>query len=96
MNRLYVLAKLGDLLCLVLKNDLEYLNTGRSFDVFCVVVNLKTLEVQSPLEFEKHFKFNPWNTSILDEERISLLSQLKETFSDEILTNIEVILSEHA
>ena len=96
MNKLYVLAKLGDLLCLVLKSDLKYLNTDKVFNVFCVVVNLKTLEVQPPLELERHFKFNPWDTNISEEERLVLFNQLKEVFSNKILTNIEITLSEHA
>ncbi len=95
MNELYPVAKLGDEVLVVNKEDLLYIGKERAADVKCVNVDLKHKAVSSITELEKHLKFNPWEETN-EEQRTAILQSLASTFSDqELLEKIIEPLAEN-
>lgn len=88
MNELYPVAKLGDEVLVINKDDIPYVGKERAVDVKCVNVDLKHKEIDAITELEKHLKFNPWEETD-EEQRNAILQSLASTFSDqEILEKI--------
>ncbi|HBC45169.1 MAG: hypothetical protein UX08_C0003G0049 [Candidatus Collierbacteria bacterium GW2011_GWB1_45_35] len=94
MNELYPVAKLGDEVLVVNKDDIPFIGKERAIDVKCINVDLKHKEIDPITELEKHLKFNPWEETD-EEQRTSILQSLASTFSDqEILEKIIEPLAE--
>ena len=83
MNEIYPIAKLGDQILIINKNDLSYIGKERAFEVKCIKVNLKHMTIDSIIELEKHLKFNPWEEIPTEDERDIVLQILSTKFSDE-------------
>ena len=60
MNEIYPIAKLGDLILIINKDDLPYVGKDNALEIKCVKVDLKHGLIDSVMELEKHLKFNPW------------------------------------
>jgi hypothetical protein len=88
MNELCPVAKLGDRILVVNKDDLPYVGKERAIDVKCINVDLKHKEIDPITELEKHLKFNPWE-EIDEDRRDATLKLIASSFSDqEILEKI--------
>lgn len=88
MNEIYPVAKLGNQILIINKDDLPFIGKERAFEVKCIKVDLKHRMIDPIVELEKHLKFNPWE-EISDNERESVLKELGAIFSDqEILEKI--------
>lgn len=95
MNEIYPVAKLGDQILIINKDDLPYIGKERALEVECVKVDLKRGVIDPIIELEKHLKFNPWE-EINDEERNIILQILNTKFSDkDILEKIIEPLAEN-
>ncbi|MDP3725558.1 MAG: hypothetical protein Q8R20_03775 [Nanoarchaeota archaeon] len=82
MNEIYPIAKLGDQILIVNKDDVPYIGKERALEVKCIKVDLKHRVIDPLIELEKHLKFNPWE-EITDKERDIMLQELGSKFSDE-------------
>ena len=88
MNEIYPIAKLGDQILIVNRDDLVYIGKKRAFEVKCIKVDLKHGAIDPIIELEKHLKFNPWE-EVSENERDAILQNLSAKFSDqEILEKI--------
>jgi hypothetical protein len=96
MNEIYPIAKLGDNVLIINKDDLLYIGKERAFEVKCIKVDLNHKTIDSIIELEKHLKFNPWEEIVTEEERIVILQNLNTKFSDnDILAKIIEPLAEN-
>ncbi len=95
MNEIIIIAKLGDKVLIINKNDIPYIGKERALEVMSINVDLKNNEIGQILELEKHLKFNPWE-EILDNNKRNLYLQILNTnFSDnEIIEKIIKPLAE--
>lgn len=94
MNEIYPIAKLGDRILIVNKDDVPYIGKERAFEVKCVQIDLRHKTIDPIIELEKHLKFNPWE-EISEEERGIILQNLNTKFSDrDILEKIMEPLAE--
>ena len=94
MNEIYPIAKLGNQILIVNKDDLPFIGKERALEVKCIKVDLKHKAIDPLIELEKHLKFNPWE-EITDQERDIILQELSSKFSDEeILEKIMEPLTE--
>lgn len=84
MNELYPIAKLGDEVLVINKDDIPYVGKERAMDVKCISVDLKQKEIDAITELEKHLKFNPWEETD-ESQRNDILQSLALTFSDQEL-----------
>jgi len=82
MNEIYPVAKLGDQILIINKDDLAYVGKERAFEVKCIKVDLKHGEIDPIIELEKHLKFNPWE-EVSNSERDVFLQKLGDKFSDQ-------------
>ncbi len=81
MNEIYPIAKLGDLILIINKDDLPYVGKDNALEIKCVKVDLKHGLIDSVMELEKHLKFNPWE-ELSETERDHALHELGDKFSD--------------
>lgn len=94
MNEIYPIAKLGNQVLIVNKEDLPFIGRERALEVKCIKVDLKHMVIDPIIELEKHLKFNPWE-EISENERETVLKELGAKFSDqEILGKIMEPLTE--
>ena len=95
MNTLQPIAKLGNQILIVNKDDVSYIGKERALEVFCVQVDFRHTTLYPVVELEKHLKFNPWE-EIADTERDAYLEKLNATFSEQdIAEKIIKPLAEH-
>lgn len=95
MNEIYPIAKLGEHVLIVNKDDLLYIGKERALEVKCVKVDLGYRKIDSILELEKHLKFNPWE-EVNEDERNVILQIINTKFSDaEIIEKIIKPLAEN-
>lgn len=88
MNEIYTVAKLGDQILLVNKNDLSYIGKERALEVKCIKVDLHHRTIEPIIELERHLKFNPWE-EISEEHRDAILQNIITKFSErEVLEKI--------
>ncbi|MDO8499988.1 MAG: hypothetical protein Q7S66_05050 [bacterium] len=88
MNEIYPVAKLGDQILIVNKDDLPYIGKERALEVKCIKIDLGHRTIDPIIELEKHLKFNPWE-ELSEDERNTILQNLSAKFSDqEILEKI--------
>jgi len=88
MNEIYPIAKLGEQILIVNKDDLPFIGKERALEVKCIRVDLKHRKIDPIIELEKHLKFNPWE-ELNENERNKASQELGEKFSDqEILEKI--------
>ena len=88
MNEIYPIAKLGNRVLIINKDDLSFVGKERALEVKCITVDLKHGVVDPIIELEKHLKFNPWE-EISENEREEVLKELGTKFSDqEILEKV--------
>lgn len=81
MNEIYPIAKLGNQVLIINKEDLPYIGKERAMEVKCVLVDLEKGEANKVLELEKHLKFNPWE-EMSEDERSEIFQALNARFSD--------------
>jgi|SRR3989339_546401 len=94
MNEIYPIAKLGDQVLIVNKEDLPYIGKERALEVKCMRVDFRHKSIDAAIELEKHLKFNPWE-ELSEEERKIVLQNLNTKFSDkDILEKIMKPLAE--
>lgn len=95
MNEIYPIAKLGDQILIVNKDDLPYIGKERALEVKCVKVDLRHKTIDPIIELEKHLKFNPWE-EVGEDERDTILQNLSAKFLDQdILEKIMEPLAEN-
>ena len=82
MNELYPIAKLGERVLIINKDDLAFVGKERAFEVKCVQVDLRNHAIDPVLELEKHLKFNPWE-EINGDERAGIVQQMRAVFSEQ-------------
>lgn len=82
MNELYPVAKLGNEVLVMNKDDIPYIGRERALDVMCINVNLKYKKIHPITELEKHLKFNPWEETD-EEQRNAILQSLATAFSNQ-------------
>lgn len=82
MNEIYPVAKLGDQVLIVNKDDLPYIGKEKAFEVRCIRVDLRHRTIDPIIELEKHLKFNPWE-EISQDERGIILQNINTRFSDQ-------------
>lgn len=95
MNEIYPIAKLGDQILIVNKDDLPYIGKERALEVKCVKVDLRHKTIDPIIELEKHLKFNLWE-EVSENEGETILQILNAKFSDQdILEKIMEPLAEN-
>ncbi len=82
MNEIYPIAKLSQQILLINKDDIPYIGKERALEVKCIRIDFDQKSIDTPIELEKHLKFNPWE-EINEIERQEFLQKLGEMFSDE-------------
>ena len=82
MSELYPIAKLGERILIINKDDLAFVGKERAFEVKCVQVDLRNHAIDPVLELEKHLKFNPWE-EIGGGERAGIVQQIRAAFSEQ-------------
>lgn len=96
MNEIYIIAKLGDEILIINKNDMPYIGKERALEVMSINIDLRNKKIEQVLELEKHLKFNPWEETVDENERNMFLQILNTKFSDnDILTKIITPLAEN-
>ena len=67
MNEIYPVAKLGDQVLIINKDDLPHIGKERAIEVWCIKIDFRHKTIDSIIELEKHLKFNPWEEVDEDE-----------------------------
>ncbi len=82
MNELYPVAKLGDEVLVINKDDIPLIGKENAEDVKCVSVDLKHKRIDPLAALENHLKFNPWEETS-EEERSAILQSLATIFPNQ-------------
>ena len=85
MNEIYPIAKLGDEILIINKEDLEFVGKEKALEVKCVKVDLDGGIIVELLELEDYLKFSPWE-EVEEEERESILNKITDKFPESELT----------
>lgn len=80
MTELLPIAKLGEQVLIINRDDLPYVGQNRAMEVMCVQVDFRHKTIAPPLELEKHLKFNPWE-EVSKSDRDVIIGRLKDNFS---------------
>ena len=58
---MYPIAKPGNKILIVNKNDVPFIGKARGLEVICIIqVDFKHTRIYSIIELERPLKFNPW------------------------------------
>jgi len=80
-NEIVVIAKLGERILIINKEDIPYIGGPKGLSVFCVTVDLEKREVFPPEKLEIHLKFNPWEETT-EQDKVVLSNLLYSKISD--------------
>lgn len=83
LENILPIAKLGNLIIFVHKNDIPFIGKERAMEVKCIKVDLNKKEIDQPYSLELHLKYNPWEEITDEQERNSIVNILNINFSEQ-------------
>jgi len=84
LQGLYPISKIGNKYLLILKTELP--KVGKQLGVLSVKIDLSRSEITTPIDLEKHLKFNPWEEITDSKEREEVIVNIQKQFD---ITTIE-------